>query len=228
MNPFRKICCVALLLTIVFLVAGCEGRPPSDSAHRSRSDKKQRAEVTRPTNSPNNALVSPTPRIIKRRTADTTSAAFVVRDREVFFPGYDDRGATAPPELLRLDARIFSPSTNVYQEKAIFTKPVNESTTFTLPREAQEIGFLVRGVAVEDEWPRLRISLVSQNPTSEKLPLFEGNVAWKELRYIWSPIPEEFRGKVVRLKAEMLNPEYSYWQRAVHLATVVVRGQIQD
>lgn len=226
MRPFRWV--VSFLIMLVFLWgAGCRGK--SDSSPRGYSDRTPQAghgkgDVFTPEGkSP--APASPTPRIIIRlRSFAETSAPYVIRKDHVFFPGYDDRGSTAPPELLRLPAAVFAKTTHIYENRAVCTKPNNETTTFTIPMKASEIGLLLRARAVEDEWPRVRVSLINIRHRTRPYALFEGNIAWRELRYIWWKLPPEWRGESVFLRVEILNPEYHFSQRAVYVAEVILRG----
>lgn len=216
---------LTLAFLVVIFVNGCGGkqeRPSREKTH-SRSAtalSSQAKETPRRASAP---LASPSPRIIRREVAVTTSP-YVIAPAGVMFPAYDDHRTTQPPELLRLDATAFARTTHIFRERAVCTKPLNETTTFTLPQNATQIGLLCRGRAVEDEWPRIRVSLVDAKQKEHRAILFEGNAAWKELRYIWMPIPDDWRGKLVFLRLEILNPNYYFAQRALYVAAVVVSG----
>jgi hypothetical protein len=211
---------------LILTVSGCGGRPQSVPKESPRSTQVAAVKagptvLAQPTRY---VPASPTPRIITHRQAVTTTQPYVIRPDGVFLPGYDDRGSTAPPELLRLDATAFARTTHIFRERAICTKPTNETVAFTLPSRATQIGVAMRGVGVENEWPRIRLSLVDARTPARKVAVFEGNIAWRELRYVWADVPPDWRNRLVFLRLEMLNPNYYFSQRAVYVAWVVVRG----
>ncbi len=212
------------LALVLLIVSGCEGR--SQQSARSREEKTPRAESPHATSTPRptRIVATPTPRIIRRSSLTTTTQQFVLRPDGVFLPGYDDQPSTAGPELLRLDPDVFARTTNVFRGRAICTKPNNETTTFTMPAKAAEIGVALRGRAVEGEWPRIRVSLVDGKNARLNVPLFEGNVAWRELRYLWWQVPPDWRNKLLFLRVEVLNPNYYFSQRAVYIGPIIIRG----
>lgn len=211
------------LIAIAACVAGCEAKAPT-KGHSSSSPATATPSPAAPTTPEVQLPASPRPRIVDWTTSSSAADAWQRRADRVFLPGYDDRPATAPPERLRLDASIFAHSANVYEQRAIVTRPSAESTSFTIPLATSEMGVLVRAKSVEGEWPRVRFSLVDDRQANNRLVVFEGNVAWKELRYLWWPVPQQWRGRQVRLRVELLNPSYYFNQRALYIAAVICRG----
>ncbi|MCX7625161.1 MAG: hypothetical protein N2Z21_02985 [Candidatus Sumerlaeaceae bacterium] len=218
---------IFVFATLMIVGNGCRGKQQSPALG-------QDAQRPTPTNSPvlaaqpikvplSSLATSPTPRIIRRHRETTNTKPYLINQGSVYFPGFDDVPRTSQPrELMRLEADAFSRTTHVYDKRAICTRPNNETTTFTLPSEAQQIGLVCRARSVEEEWPRVRISLVDAANASQRCILFEGNIHWKELRYLWMPVPEGFRNRLVYLKLEILNPNYYFSQRALYIAYVVI------
>lgn len=222
----KQITTLALFVigALMFSGSGCRGKQNTSSqGQTNQGSMSKKVETTQRKESSMLPLpVSPTPRII-RHSDRPTSESFVVRQHSVYFPGYDDTPHTSQPrELLRLEPEVFSRTTNIYNKRAICTRPNNETTTFTLPAEAQQIALICRGRAVEGEWPRVRVTLVDAKRISHHHVLFEGNIHWRELRYLWMPIPPEYRNHLVYLKVEILNPNYYFSQRALYIAHVIV------
>ncbi|MGC8840220.1 MAG: hypothetical protein ACP5QZ_02045, partial [Candidatus Sumerlaeaceae bacterium] len=223
MTSFRFL--IPVLVSLLLLgVGGCRGK--SDASKNGGRGKSSPLDATQshsaliPDRSP---VASVTPRVIVRRRAlPQTTAPFAIRHDGIFLPGYDDRGSTAPPEILRLPANVFARTTHIYDERAVCTRPNNETTTFTIPTNANEIGLLLRGRAVEDEWPRIRVSLVDAREPLRRHVLFEGNIVWRELRYLWWPVPTSWRKHLVFVRVEVLNPEYHFAQRAAYIAAVIL------
>lgn len=218
---------IFVVAALMFLGSGCRGKqnasPAGQNHQRSTSKSSPVATTPQTATSPSPLPLSPTPRIIRRHADGATSDSFVVRQSSVYFPGYDDIPHTSQPtELLRLEPEVFSRTTNIYNKRAICTRPNNETTTFTLPAQARQIALVCRGRAVEGEWPRVRVTLVDGKRTSQRHVLFEGNIQWRELRYLWMPIPDEYRNHLVFLKVEILNPNYYFSQRALYIAYVIV------
>jgi len=211
---------------LILTVTGCDGRPQSvpEASPHSTQAAAVKASPTILAQTTRYLPASPTPRIITRRQAGITTQPYVIQPDRVFLPGYDDRGSTAPPELLRLDATAFARTTHIFRERAICTRPNNETSAFKVPATATQIGLAVRGIAVENEWPHIRLSLVDARTPARKVAVFEGNIAWRELRYVWADVPPDWRNRLVFLRLEMLNPNYYFSQRAVYVAWVVVRG----
>ncbi|GIX44340.1 MAG: hypothetical protein KatS3mg130_0748 [Candidatus Sumerlaea sp.] len=202
------------------LIVACDGK-----SRESKKPNDRRSATVSPGPTQSSVMpATPAPQVLNRHTAPETSGPlFVVRNDGIHLPAFDDRPASAPPELVRYDYRLFLPPVNLFRERAIITRPEARTTTFTLPARCQEIGFLMRSTSVEEEWPFVTVTLVEAARPSHRAPLFSGVVANRELRYFWWKVPEGWQDKLCWLEVNITNPRYDFGQTSLVVANVIFR-----
>ena len=156
-----------------------------------------------------------------RSETTTAPAPYRIEDGRVIITGWDDAPFTTHVELLRLLPESFSTS-SLYRRRLILKKGRMESAAFEMPRDATRMRFAASGDPVENEFPRIRLSLVPADDTStlSETVVFDGFVASLLLQNHHVPVPPIWRGRTCRVALEMTNPSDQFDSRILRLAYI--------
>lgn len=162
-----------------------------------------------------------------RAETTTATAPYRIEDGRVVITGWDDAPVTTHVELLRLAPESFSTS-SVYRRRLRVAKGRMESAAFQMPRDASRLRFAASADPVENEFPRIRLSLVPADAasTTPEAVVFDGFIASLMLQNYHAPVPAAFRGMACRVAVEVTNPSDLFDTRILRLAYVAFeRGE---
>lgn len=134
----------------------------------------------------------------------TAGPLYDIKGDRVVFPGFDDRGATTPKELLRLTAADFEKPVHVFRDRAYISSPGIATIPFEMPSRSAAIRVLLRGRPTERVFPQIEIAILAVGEDQPE-PIFQGSIQWAALQAIKAPVPKEFLGKKVQLRFKLLN-----------------------
>ncbi|MCX7717205.1 MAG: hypothetical protein N2111_02225 [Candidatus Sumerlaeaceae bacterium] len=155
--------------------------------------------------------------------AETTAAAapYRMEDGRVVLVGWDDAPVTTHVERLRLEPESFS-TASIYRRRLLVRRGRLESAPFEMPADATRIRLAASGDPVENEFPRVRLSLVPADGSStvSETVVFEGFISSLLLQNFYAAVPRGFHGLSCRLAIEMTNPGDLFDGRTLRLAHV--------
>jgi hypothetical protein len=155
--------------------------------------------------------------------AETTAPAapYRLEDERVVLVGWDDEPVTTHVERLRLEPESFSTS-SIYRRRLLVRRGRIESAPFELPADATRIRLAASGDPVENEFPRVRLSLVPADGSStvSETVVFDGFIASLLLQNFYAAVPRGFQGLSCRMAIEMTNPSDLFDGRIVRLAHI--------
>jgi hypothetical protein len=158
----------------------------------------------------------------------TSVALYEISDGKVLLPGWDDRPASAPPELMRLGTTDFEKPAFAYigrvwiRRDPVFSIPVN------VPAKATELVVFALGQDDLDVFPRIEVALVdagdgASTSSSAARVLFTGNLVSRTLKEVVCKLPKDVPGRKYRVRIRQTDHPDETDQRRVDLAYVAFR-----
>ncbi len=145
------------------------------------------------------------------------SKAYDIRDGRVFFPGWDDRVATATRELASVPAKAFEKPANVYAERLILSLGSARTAPVRIPEGARVMAIVVRAMPEEAIFPRISVRLETGD-AGEGREVYRGLVQSVGMATIRVPVPVDLAGRDCRIRVEVLNPSTPGYGRGIYLS----------
>ncbi len=139
-----------------------------------------------------------------KTAVSTTSTVFELKNEQVIFPAYDSQATSEPETLLRLTTEDF-PTVNVYRDQVLIVQAPVSSKEILVPEGATTLSVTARSRVAGNIFPRLRISLITEDNNRHKL--FEGYWQSVSIDTYTFPISQYVRGHRARLEIQILNTE---------------------
>ncbi|MCX7019310.1 MAG: hypothetical protein WCK47_01655 [bacterium] len=159
----------------------------------------------------------------KTDLTQTGPPAYEIRDGKVFIPGWDDRPASAPRELLRIAPENFEKSVLIYRNRAVLTFGTIMTKPFTVPASATEVEFQVRATSMEMLFPRIEMSMCNEDiATSAPQVIFTGYLQSRTLQAYRCPLPPGWTGKRARVAITLLDHD-RFYGRGMAFAYILFR-----
>lgn len=153
--------------------------------------------------------------------AETDAPPYEVREGRVFIAGWDDAVETTDAEILRLQPEQFADA-GIYRKRLIVSNRDAWSSAILVAPNATDIIVVARSEAVENQFPRLRVTLTPEDDpaTTQPVVLSEFYVATLTLQEFRCPVPDSVKGKRMRVRLEPRNWTDAFEGRLARVAYV--------